>query len=150
MGKTIGYMLTCSTYGTWLPGDERGYVEHGRVSGMNEGLYNKSINCLKQKKIELNDKQREIVKKAIREEAERLGHMVYTIAVDRDHVHVVLGYAPIAVSEVVARCKNTARMALKKEGFSGRLWARGYDKRYCFDEEALVARVEYVERHGDG
>jgi len=31
MSKTLGYMLTWTTYGTWLQGDERGYVKDGQV-----------------------------------------------------------------------------------------------------------------------
>jgi hypothetical protein len=29
MSKIIGYMVTWTTYGSWLPGDERGYVKDG-------------------------------------------------------------------------------------------------------------------------
>ena len=26
----LGYLITFRTYGTWLPGDERGFVDHAR------------------------------------------------------------------------------------------------------------------------
>jgi len=29
MARMIGYMLTRTTYGTWLQGDKRGYVKDG-------------------------------------------------------------------------------------------------------------------------
>ena len=38
MAKMVGYMLTWTTYGTWLQGDERGYVKDGRILGGNEAL----------------------------------------------------------------------------------------------------------------
>ena len=31
MAKTLGYMITWTTYGTWLQGDERGYVKDGNI-----------------------------------------------------------------------------------------------------------------------
>ena len=30
MAEPLAYFLTWSTYGTWLPGDERGWIEYGR------------------------------------------------------------------------------------------------------------------------
>ena len=31
MAKTLGYLITWTTYGTWLQGDERGYAKKGKV-----------------------------------------------------------------------------------------------------------------------
>jgi len=31
MRKTLAVLLTMTTYGTWLRGDRRGWVDHGRV-----------------------------------------------------------------------------------------------------------------------
>jgi len=31
MGKLIGYMVTWTTYGSWLQGDKRGYVKNGEI-----------------------------------------------------------------------------------------------------------------------
>jgi len=44
------------------------------------------------------------------------------------------------------RLKNAARVALQKDGFIGRVWAKGFDNRYCFDEESLKKRIDYVQK----
>jgi hypothetical protein len=31
MPKIAAYMVTWTTYGSWLPGDERGYVKDGQI-----------------------------------------------------------------------------------------------------------------------
>ncbi len=35
MAKTLGYMVTLTTYGTWLQGNEKGFVKDGVVRGEN-------------------------------------------------------------------------------------------------------------------
>lgn len=49
----------------------------------------------------------------------------------------------VPISVVVAYYKNASRVVLN----IGRVWTKGYDKRYCFDEKALRERIAYVERH---
>jgi hypothetical protein len=63
-------------------------------------------------------------------------------------VHIVAEYVGVPISVLVGYYKNTGRAALQKSGFKGRAWTSGYDKRYCFDEESLIKRIEYVEGHG--
>ena len=38
MSEIVGYMLTWTTYGTWLQGDARGYVKNGKILSENKGL----------------------------------------------------------------------------------------------------------------
>ena len=38
MQKTLAIMFTMTTYGTWLRGDRRGWVDHGRVLPPNPEL----------------------------------------------------------------------------------------------------------------
>jgi hypothetical protein len=59
----------------------------------------------------------------------------------------VVDYVPRPIEDLVRRYKNAGYFALRKEGFVGRVWTRGYDKRFCFDEKALKERIRYVEGH---
>jgi len=43
MPRTVGYMITWTTYGTWLQGDERGYVKNGKVLRENKRLWKTQI-----------------------------------------------------------------------------------------------------------
>ena len=147
MGKVIGYMLTWTTYGTWLQGDERGYVKDGDVLEGNKELHDANKNNLKRKTVRLTQRQKILVKKGIIAEAEKIGQKVMGITVFSNHVHVVLNNTAVPLSKIAARYKTAGRMELKKAGFKGKVWTTGYDKRYCFSDEELKQRIEYVRRH---
>ena len=147
MGKMLGYMITWTTYGTWLQGDKRGYVKDGKIYKKNPQLEQKNKEQQASETVKLTNKQQCIVQKAVLEEACKLGQKVYSVAVFSNHVHLVVGYISDPIREIVGYYKNATRVALQKEGFVGRVWTRGYDKRYCFDEKSLRARVDYVKGH---
>ncbi|MHC4460303.1 MAG: transposase [Planctomycetota bacterium] len=147
MGKMVGYMLTWTTYGSWLQGDRRGYVKDGELLGENPKLWKANIESQGGKKVTLKEQERKIVRKAILNEAKKLGQKLYSLAVCSNHVHLVAGYISDPINEVVGYYKNTARAALQTNGFVGRVWTKGYDKRYCFDERSLKQRIDYFRRH---
>ncbi len=147
MGKMIGYMLTWTTYGTWLQGDGRGYVKDGETFGGNERLREANRERQKGATKRLSEWNKEIVRQAIFSEAKKLGQTLQTVVVCSNHVHVVARCIDEPIEVVVARYKKAATQALKKRGYDGKVWTRGYDKRFCFDEEALRERIEYVRRH---
>ena len=91
---------------------------------------------------------KEIVRKAIVSEAEKLGQRIYALAVCSNHVHVVADNIDEAVGKVAGHSKRAGTMALRKKGFLGMVWTKGYDKRFCFDKKALEERIRYVQRHG--
>ena len=70
MGKTLGYMVTWTTYGTWLQGESKGYVKGGKVEGDAE-LKKANEGNLKREPVRLTREQREIVRKAILEASKR-------------------------------------------------------------------------------
>jgi len=146
-GRVIGYMLTWTTYGTWLQGDKRGYVKGGEVIRGNRHFWRLNKANQKERAVRLGKEEREIVKAAILEEAMKSGQKIYSIAVCTNHVHIAAKHMDEPIETLVARYKNSSRQALKRKGFTGRVWTKGYDKRYCFNEEALQARVDYVRRH---
>jgi len=147
MGRVIGYMVTWTTYGSWLQGDRKGWVKDGEVRGGCEELRKANKMKMGQKKVALSRKAQEVVRGAILEEAEKTRQKIFAISVKATHVHIVGEAIEELIETVVARYKAAGRKALSAEGYTGRIWARGYDKRYCFDEEELKARVEYVNKH---
>ena len=147
MVKTLGYMVTWTTYGTWLQGDERGYVKDGSVLKKNRKLRDLNKLMLRREAVKLTKREREVVRDAIIQAAVRWEQRVYAIAVCSNHVHVVVSYNGKDIGRCVRNYKNASFFALRRDGFTGRVWTRGYDKRYCFYEESLRARVDYVKRH---
>jgi REP element-mobilizing transposase RayT len=149
MGKTTGYMVTWTTYGTWLQGDERGFVKNGQVLDGWERLRKANERKRKGNVVKLNKGERAIVRKAIEAEAKRIGERILALSVWSNHVHVVIGAGGGPVSRVVSRLKCTGYYALRERGINGRVWTRGYDKRFCFDEKSLCDRIAYVKSQRD-
>lgn len=147
MGKVIGYMVTWTTYGTWLQGTKRGYVKEGEVYGACARLKQANEKSQKEERFILTREGCETAGKAILDEAERLGQKILAIAILTTHVHMVLDVTDVPIETAVARYKRAATKALRVKGITGKVWTHGYDKRFCFDEEVLAERVKYVKRH---
>ena len=147
MPKTVGYMLTWTTYGRWLQGEEKGFVKDARVRGENVALKTDCDKKLKGSAVRLGGKEKAIVRDAIVEASGRFKQRIRAIAVHSNHVHIVCEYVDVPIGVLVGHYKNAARVALQKDGFVGRVWTRGFDKRYCFDEKFLKERIDYVRGH---
>jgi hypothetical protein len=133
MMSMVGYMVTWRTYGTWV--DEDAY------------LGKKNDGKLVQPPVWLNENARTVVREAIFGEIGRQKETLLAIAVRDSHVHLVMRVTGRPVGDFVAVCKAVATQALRSAGLEGKVWATGYDKRFCYDGEALQSRVEYVMRH---
>ena len=147
MPETIGYMITWTTYGSWLQGDKRGFVKNRKILPENESLANINIQNLVKNPVRLSKTHRQATANAIIEEAKQLNQKIYALSVSSNHIHLVAGYIPIPIGTVVTHYKNAAQVALRKIGLSGRIWTKGFDKRYCFDKESLRRRIDYVNAH---
>ena len=149
MQELIAYMITWTTYGTWLQGDARGWVREGETFETNPALEKSNLSALKQKIITLNHQQRIAVQNAIVEEAKRINHKIYAISVRRNHVHIVAENYQIPMNQMVKRYKNVATAVLKRTGLNQKIWTKGFDKRFCFTEKELINRIEYVKKHDE-
>ena len=148
VANTLGDMITFTTYGTWLQGDERGYVRNGNICPGNEALMQANRQSQIQDAVKLSEEQQRLVREAISREAESQGQSIYALSVQATHVHIVAEYVPQPIGDVVAYYKKAGRLALKAMGHNGKLWTRGYDKRFCFDEASLRQRIKYVQGQG--
>jgi len=147
MQKVFGYLLTWTTYGSWLQGDKRKYVKNGKILAPNPLLENKNKENMKYPKVSLTIAQREIIEKAIAEESVVLNQKIYAIAAGKNHIHLVTDCSFISAVSAVSHYKNAARLAMESNGFVGRLWTKGFSVRYCFNEKQLDVVIEYVNRH---
>jgi len=147
MHNTLGYLLTWTTYGTWLQGDEGGYVKDGVTLGSNIPLANVNTKKLKKNPVILTPDQRKIIENAIRIKAEKIGRKFYAIAVCSNHVHIVADYTTKDLGLIVRYYKMAGQKAMRDTGFAGRLWTKGFDKRFCFNKQSLRRRINYVNKH---
>jgi REP element-mobilizing transposase RayT len=140
-------MLTWTTYGSWLQGDERGYVKKGRILSGDKKLVALCEKFQKRRMVKLRDDEKDIVRQAILNEAERIDCTIEALAVCSNHIHLVVRYFPEPIGQTVSRFKNVTSFALRKHGQADCIWTRGFDKRFCFNNEDLNRRIQYVKNH---
>jgi len=119
MAKTVGYMVTWTTYGTWLQGNAKGFVTGGEVRGENIALKKSNFGNLKGAAARLGRREKEIVRNAIIEAAKRFEQKILAIAVYSNHVHIVCEYVDIPINVIVGYYKNAGRVALQKKRIRG-------------------------------
>ena len=145
MRTTIAIMITATTYGTWMRGDRRGWIDKGVLKPQNETL-------------EAHDRQRqqheafrftkdqllEIGAMMGKSLTERQRHKILALTIQTDHFHLLVGATFVDVPEIAKCAKEAVRYGLRL----GRpIWTKGYDKRYCFDLQTLESRINYIEAH---
>lgn len=147
MSDTRAIMLTMTTYGTWLRGDRRGWIDRGIVMLPDPEIEQADRGRMRHPPFLFHRNQMlnigEMMGRAL---VERLAQVVLAVAVQRWHVHFVVDGARQPVGAIVKCAKDSVRYGLKP----GRpVWGTGYDKRFCFDDASTRARVRYVERHNE-
>jgi REP element-mobilizing transposase RayT len=149
MSKIVGYMVTWTTYGSWLPGDERRYVANGQILPGDLKTLERSKKRLKSPSVKLNKKEIELVRQTIFYEAKGISHKIVALAVCTNHVHLAARANDKLIEDIVGRYKSITTSALWNLGRKGRIWTKGYDKRFCFSEEELKQKIQYVNKHND-
>ncbi len=140
--------MTWTTYGSWLQGDERGWVKNGRILQPDNKLYLTNKQKLNGTPVKLKEAQKRLVKEIILAESKRINQKICAFTVCSDHIHIVAESCSESISQIVQRYKRVSTYALQKNGFNGKVWTKGYDKRYCFSVKDLRIRINYVLRHG--
>ncbi len=88
----LAYHLTWTTYGGWLSGDERGWVQSG-VPGVQEPDPDR-LHVARRQMVEaavvLTPTQRDIVEQTIRDHCRIRGWTLHAVNVRTQHVHVVV------------------------------------------------------------
>ncbi len=147
MGRTVGIMVTMTTYGTWLRGDHRGWIEDGVLVPPDPILESNDARRTAHPAFRFDRDQQRSVGQMIGDAlVDRLDLVILALTVQTWHVHFVIGATRHDIGVVVKCAKDAVRYGLRP----GRpIWTDGYDKRFCFDEQSLVNRVRYVLRHDE-
>ena len=148
----LAFFLTFRTYGTWPPGDDRGFVDHRRratdahESSPNPWLQEISLARMHGAPRVLNDAQRLDVDAEIRETCRRHGWDLHALNVRTNHVHIVLS-AGEPPEQLLASLKAWATRRLRSDRLVGaeeRVWARHGSTRCLRTVESLEAACDYV------
>lgn len=167
---TVGIHLIWTTYGTWLPGDDRGHwsplfdlydrlIERGGKLNRPDLLtHERALERMKESPKILNDDE-------IATMAETIGTLVnwpdktlanldlpwiYAAAIEPTHVHLLLAPVQEAIGIVAGRFKGKTSsdiLALPHNAGRERTWTAKYWKVFLFDTLALETVKVYVEDH---
>jgi hypothetical protein len=167
MPEPIAYFLTWATYGTWLPGDERGWVEYKKGCQAPDPVVKRiAAAALNEEPCLLDREQRDVVEQTVRDHCRIRRWTLHAVNSRTTHLHVVVtaDQHPDDVREQLkAWCTRklkeleAERMRTNPTRQRGRLrdawWAERGSKRYINDEEGLEAAIVYVrdgqDRKGD-
>ena len=151
----LAYHLTWTTYGTWLPGDARGWVQSG-VPGVQPPDMERERRAregMSESAVVLTPEQRALVAETVHEHARIRGWTVHAVNVRTNHVHVVVSCAcpgPKARDEfklwTSRRLSDQAGLTTPVARKAGRRhwWTEGGDVRGIDDERYLENAAEYV------
>jgi REP element-mobilizing transposase RayT len=143
----LGYFLTWVTYGTWLPGDRRGWVEYHRGWQLPDPVREiEAAASMAEDACRLSVAQREAVERQIAETCRFRGWHLHTVNCRSNHVHVVVSAGDVPPKKVRGDLKAWATRRLKRQFDAARenWWAERGSIRFVFDEEGLEAAIVYV------
>ena len=154
--RRFNYVIVSSTtYGTWLPGDDRGFVSK-TVNGLHNefdtpydadfsALKAYSEHNLKEPPVLFNNEQANLILTRWRRAAPEVGWHLFAAAIMSNHFHVVLA-SPLGQTkeDYLRTLKARASFSLNKEYGKRTWWTTSGSVRYCFDEHSLNTRIEYV------
>lgn len=148
MSDALGYLLTWTTYGSWLQGDERGWVrkEANGIQKANEKYVVTSQNNMSESVFTLGTQQRKEVKAAILETCDYRGWHIFAINVRNNHVHVVIKSDKDAKETLrILKAYGSRRLNETEKIKRKYWWTKGSSTRYINEQNSLAAAIVYVE-----
>ena len=146
-GEPLAYFLTWTTYGTWLPGDDRGWRCKGEpeVQPPNPFLAEMARSRMKEKEFTLSHEHRRLVERTIRRHCELRRWALHAVNARTNHIHVVVtaaGYRPETIRD---QFKAWCTRVLKEAGAArNRFWTEGGRCDWINDEAGLGSAVTSV------
>jgi REP element-mobilizing transposase RayT len=151
----LAYLLTWTTYGTWLPGDRRGWATRKRgIKPPDPAKESEAKSRMTEAACRLDERQRRVVETTIAEHCGRRRWKLLAVNCRTNHVHVVVAADehPDRVRDQMkawcTRMLNTPR-AKRTSGESEiarrrRWWTQGGSGRYLNDVDSVEAAILYV------
>ena len=147
MNDVITIFITWTTYGTWLPGDARGWRQrrHG-IQIPQPHLEEWSRKQMKGQTVSLRPHDRHTVEDACREHCQIRGWHILAVNARTNHIHIVLT-ADAKPQKVRDQLKANCTRRLRSQAdplIVERTWTRGGDCEILDSDEDIEAAVEYT------
>ena len=152
----LAYFITWRTYGSWLPGDPRGWLKNRRgFQPPNPDLHVRALLACREPPLVLNLLQREVVEATIQQHCRIRRWPLHAKRCLSNHVHVVVSALTdpdTVMSQLKAWCTRRLHELQRRIGGSVRSqwWAERGNKRKIYDLESLARAIYYVEQAQDG
>jgi REP element-mobilizing transposase RayT len=147
----IAIFTTWTTYGSWLPGDARGWYSQRRgLKDPDEGLEEFAGSLMNEQPILLDPTQRKIVDTVVADHCTIRRWELHTVNCRSNHVHVVVTANDGPLNRPREQFKTWATRRLKETDPNRMSWwtRRGWDV-WIDNEEQLAAVVRYVNEGQD-
>jgi len=150
--EPIAYLLTWTTYGSWLPGDARGWVSRTQpgVQAPDASREHHARIFLSASDVVLDEEQRRIVETTIRRHCEIRNWALHAVSVQSTHIHVVVS-ADIAPEKAMEQFKAWCSRRLSEAEPVGstsavqpKWWTRHGSTKWIKDEVYLHNAIRYV------
>jgi len=151
--EPLAYLITIRCYGTWLHGDERGSVDRSKYHSYgapkmsaDRRLVEAEAAQLKHSPIKLNDAQRAVIEKAIREVCGHRGYQLLAVNARTNHVHTVVAAAG-KPEPVMNAFKSYATRGLREARLlppTIKPWSRHGSNPYLWTPEQVERAIDYV------
>jgi REP element-mobilizing transposase RayT len=151
----LAYFITWTTYGTWLPGDGRGWIKanHNGIQKPDAKLEHNSRLCMAEDAIELSISQRALVERTIQQHCAIRHWQLHAVNARTNHVHVVVtadrdpddvmnqlkAWCSRKLSDAAGLTESVAKKAGRRRWFT-----EGGDKELIHDEDYLRNAIRYV------
>jgi hypothetical protein len=145
MPRTQAIFFTWTTYGTWLRGDIRGWVDDGVLLPPDPCIEAADRARMKHTVFTFHPDQLLSVGQAMGDSLRsRMNLRILALTIQTRHVHLIVGATSRSLSDIVKCAKDAVRWHLRLDR---PLWTVKFDKRFCFSPWSTRGRVDYVERH---
>jgi hypothetical protein len=142
--RLLATMVTTTSYGSWLPGDLRGYVENGIIlPGDPDRVEQARQRMGTLSPVRFSNQQQAILFESLRAACDEFGYRLTDASIESWHTHWIVAHGFDAVATMVGRLKNRMRQALSV----GRIWTEGYYDSRLFEIPAVEMRSAYIARH---
>lgn len=141
--NVIATMVTTTSYGTWLPGDLRGYVENKRILPHNPRLLRHAKDLLSRQPVFFSRDEQDALFDALVQAAREFRYVLTDVSIDQWHLHWIAAHGFDPVPNMIGRMKNRMRQRLNR----GRIWTAGYCHRCLFSDDAVETAQRYIARH---
>jgi REP element-mobilizing transposase RayT len=153
MSDPLAYLITWTTYGTWVHGDDRGWVKSGDL-GIKPADHRRAAvvrERMTDEAVLLSPAQREIVESTIRQHCEVRKWPLLALNVRTNHIHLVVtasGTPEAVMSQLKAWCSRRlsehAGLVGRAKNGQRRWWTEHGSTKYINDEAYLHNATRYV------